>query len=149
MRQRLKAFLSIKYHADGRNRTTIERVSALLEERGFESICIVRDLEYWGQVSVSPRELMTRTFEAINACDVLVVELTEKGVGVGIEAGYAAAMSIPVVTIARVGADVSETLQGISRSVCYYEDYDQLAGCFGKLLDELLVTNISRGLPET
>ena len=80
---------------------------------------------------------MRQTFEAIEASDVVVIELTEKGVGVGIEAGYAAAMSIPVVTIARAGADVSETLRGISQNVVLYEEYDELTGCFGKLRNEL------------
>ena len=133
----MRAYLSIKFHADGRNRTTIERISALLEEQGLDTICITRDLEEWGQVSFAPRELMRQTFEAIEASDVVVIELTEKGVGVGIEAGYAAAMSIPVVTIARAGADVSETLRGISQNVVLYEEYDELAGCFGKLRNEL------------
>jgi len=32
----------------------------------------------------------------------MVVDLTEKGVGVGIEAGYARARGIPIVTIAAV-----------------------------------------------
>ena len=117
----MKVFLSIKYHADHCNRARIEVIAAALEARGFETTCIARDVEQWGQLKFNARELMTRTFAAIDACELMIVDLTEKGVGVGIEAGYAHAKNIPVVTIAQTGADVSETLRGISRTVFLYD----------------------------
>ena len=69
---------------------------------------------------------MRRTFAEIDASDLVVVDLTEKGVGVGIEAGYAHAKQIPIVTIAQRGADISATLQGISRAVFFYDGLDDL-----------------------
>ena len=120
----MKAFLSIKYYADHHNRARIEAVAAAREARGFETICIARDVERWGQLKFDARELMQRTFAAIDASDLMVVDLTEKGVG--IEAGYARAKNIPVVTIAQTGADISETLRGISRAIFRYADVDEL-----------------------
>jgi nucleoside 2-deoxyribosyltransferase len=122
----MKAFLSIKYHADHANRARIEMIAAALEARGFETICIARDIERWGHLKFDARELMRRTFAAMDACDLMVVDLTEKGVGVGIEAGYAHAKNIPVVTIAQTGADISDTLRGISRAIFEYADVDDL-----------------------
>ena len=122
----MKAFISIKYHADHRNRERIEAISSVLEEGGYQTVCIVRDVEQWGRVQLSPDALMARTFEEIDSSDLVVIDLTEKGVGVGIEAGYAHAMGIPVVVIARKGADISKTLQGISRAVFWYEGWDEL-----------------------
>jgi len=58
---------------------------------------------------------------------VVLVDLTEKGVGLGIEAGYAYANGIPIVTIAQTGADISETLRGIASTVFFYTDYTDLA----------------------
>jgi hypothetical protein len=43
-----------------------------------------------------------------------------KGVGLGIEAGFAFARGIPVLAAARAGSDISATLQGISARVCLY-----------------------------
>ena len=117
----MKAYLAIKYHPGGANRARIERVCAVLEAAGIESVCVIRDLEQWGQMHFEPDELMRRSFELLEGCDLLLVELTEKGVGVGIEAGYAHAKGIPVVTIAEAGADISETLRGISREVLKYK----------------------------
>lgn len=126
----MKAFLSIKYHDDQRNKERIQVISAGLKQSGMESVCIARDVEQWGAPKFDPVELMARTFAAIDACNLVVIDLTEKGVGVGIEAGYACAKNIPIVTIAQTGADISETLRGISREVFWYTRVDDLARFF-------------------
>jgi len=105
-------------------------ISSALQARGFETVCIARDVEQWGQLKFDARELMLRTFAAIDASDLVVVDLSEKGVGIGIEAGYARAKNIPIVTIAQIGADVSETLRGISRAVLWYDGVDDLTRFF-------------------
>jgi 2'-deoxynucleoside 5'-phosphate N-hydrolase len=126
----VRAFLSVKYHADGGNRAHVEQLCAALAQAGYEVLCVVRNLEAWGQVRFPPDELMRRTFELLASCDVVVVDLCEKGVGVGIEAGYACARSIPVVAMARQGCDISATLQGIARRVFWYGDYADIPRLF-------------------
>ena len=131
----MKAYIAIKYHADNQNRPVIEQISSALEQSGFETICITRNLENWGQTHFAPKELMQKSFDAIDASDLVVVDLTEKGVGLGIEAGYAWAKQIPVITIARKGADISETLQGVSRKIFWYDDLDDLPQFFAQILE--------------
>ena len=122
----MKAYLAIKYHVDHSNRGRIEGLTAVLESVGYETICITRDVEKWGTVSFTPPALMKRSFKLIDTCDILVVELTEKGVGVGIEAGYAHARDIPIITIAQEDAPISDTLCGISAAVIHYNHYSDL-----------------------
>lgn len=69
---------------------------------------------------------MRISFEAIDASELIVVDLTEKGVGVGIEAGYAFARGIPIVAIAEAGAVISETLRGISTRITSYGSTEEL-----------------------
>lgn len=126
----MKVYLAIKYHPDNQNRELIQNISAALAKHGFETLCIARDVEQWGQIHFTSTELMQRSFAEIDTSDLVVIELTEKGVGVGIEAGYACARGIPIVTIARQGADISATLQGISQNLFLYEDFDGLAQFF-------------------
>jgi nucleoside 2-deoxyribosyltransferase len=121
----MKAYIAVKYHADHSNRERIEGISAAL-------VCVTRDLEKWGEVQFDSGTLMQRTFDEIDTSDVVIVDLTEKGVGVGIEAGYAFAKHIPVVTIARKGSDISETLRGISQEIRLYDRYDDLAHLFAE-----------------
>jgi len=122
----MRAYIGIKFYADDSNRQTIELVSRILNSCGFETVCIRRDIEKWGAVTFSPVELMAKTFEVLRSCDLVVIELTEKGVGLGIEAGYAYAQRIPVITIANKGSDISTTLQGISQDVYLYENQEDL-----------------------
>lgn len=129
----MKAFISIKYHDDHCNKARIEKIAWALEQSGITSVCITRDIEKWGQIKFEPAELMRRTFAELDASDLVVVDLSEKGVGVGIEAGYAHAKHIPIVTIAQKGADISTTLRGISRDVFWYDESDGLARWLGRL----------------
>lgn len=121
-----KAYLAIKYYEDQRNRDKIERLTTLLVAHGVETICVARDVEQWGAVHLAPPVLMEISFGEIEASDVVIVELSEKGVGLGIEAGYAYARRIPIITLARQGADISTTLEGISSDVFLYSSYDAL-----------------------
>ena len=130
----MKAYISIKYRADNSNKDCIEYIASTLERNGFETVCIARDIEKWGQVQLSPNELMQRTFAEIDSSDLLVVDLTEKGVGLGIEAGYAYAKQIPIVVIARQGSDISTTLQGIARKLFLYDEFEDLIDFFRSIM---------------
>ena len=120
-------------HSDHSNKEIVETISSALEQHGFETICIARDLEKWGQVQFSPDVLMQRSFDEIDASDIILIDLTEKGVGIGIEAGYAFAKQIPIIVIARAGSDISTTLRGISRHVFLYDGLDELDRFFAQM----------------
>ena len=128
------AYIAIKYHPDNANRPLIEALSRALARNGVESVCIARDVERWGAIHLPPDALMRASFAALDACDLVVVELTEKGVGIGIEAGYAWARGIPILTLAQRGADVSTTLQGISREVVWYNEMSALDEVLARVL---------------
>jgi 2'-deoxynucleoside 5'-phosphate N-hydrolase len=129
----VRAFLSIKYHPDGGNRARIEGLSEALLRAGMDTFCVARDLEQWGQSKHAPDELMRRTFHEIDLCQLVVLDLAEKGVGVGIEAGYAHARGIPVIVVAPLGSDISETLRGIAREILRYADVQDLGEAFARL----------------
>lgn len=57
---------------------------------------------------------------------MVVIDLTEKGVGLGIEAGYAYAKGIPIITMAKKDSDISETLEGISEKIFFYDDIENI-----------------------
>jgi len=131
----MKAYLAIKYYPDARNRKKIEEISQILENQGVSSFCMIRDREKWGKIKFPPKKLMGLAFRAIDECDFVLVELTEKGYGTGIEAGYAYAKGKPVITIAKKGSDISNTLRGISAKVIEYKNIKELE----KLLAPVLV----------
>jgi len=129
----IKAYLSITSHADTRNREIIERISQVLATCGFEMVYIRRDIEQWGAIILPSHELMATTFDAIRSCQILVVDVTEKSVAIGIDAGYAYAHSIPVFTIAQAGTEISPTLYGLSSAVGFYHNLQDMYDCFVQL----------------
>ncbi|MFN8492642.1 MAG: hypothetical protein U0350_33885 [Caldilineaceae bacterium] len=130
----MKAYIAIKYHEDCRNKKLIEGISAALEANEIETTCIIRDVEQWGKVKLTPKELMEASFQRIDTSDLIIIELTEKGTGLGIEAGYAYAKQIRIITIAQSGSDISTTLQGISDKIFVYERVEELVNFFATLI---------------
>jgi len=118
----MKAYLAIKYREDLNNKGLIEDISKMLEKVGFETTAILRDYEKWGKVKFSSRDLMKLAFRLIEESDLLMIEFSEKGVGLGIEAGYAFAKNIPIIVIAKEGSDISDTLRGIAKEVIFYKE---------------------------
>ena len=121
-----RAYFGIKYHEDNRNRDEIESLSAALLNNGIETICIVRDIEKWGDVQLSSKELMKTTFDEIDNSDFVILEMTEKGVGLGIEAGYAIAKGKPVIVLTKEIQNLSSTMQGIANVVIQYSQPEEI-----------------------
>lgn len=116
----LTIYLGIKYYADQSNRPLIEALTRRLQSYNWSTICIARDLEQWGQKSLTPQALMRQTFQIIDQSDIVVLEMSEKGVGLGIEAGYAHASRKPIVVLLAEDRPLSTTLSGIASDVIRY-----------------------------
>ena len=128
-----KAYLAIKFYKDCRNRKLIEQIVESLYKIGFESLAMIRDFEKWGEIKFSPKKLMNLTFEQIDKSDLILVEFSEKGIGLGIEAGYAYAKNIPIIVIAKKGSDISTTMQGVAKKTIFYNDPKDLTQKFKSL----------------
>ncbi|MBX9767100.1 MAG: nucleoside 2-deoxyribosyltransferase [Bdellovibrionales bacterium] len=118
----MKIYLAIKFHADQQNRPLIEEIIQGFTFRGHTVVCAVRDFEKWGEETFEPRDLLDKAFSAILQSDLVVVEATEKGMGVGIEAGFAFGQGKPILTLAEKGSDLSVNLESISSNVMLYSE---------------------------
>ena len=127
----MRIYLAIKFHEDLSNKKLIENISESLEKSGFNTTVMARDYEKWGEKKFSPKDLMDLSFKITEESDLLLVEFSEKGVGLGIEAGYAFAKGIPIVVIAKKGSEISNTMAGIAKKIIFYEN----TGEIGKLLE--------------
>lgn len=114
------AYLAIKFHPNHKNKKLIEELSKNIELTGYKTTVMVRDFEEWGKISFTAKQLMSLTFKEISKSDILIIEFSEKGVGLGIEAGYAFAKKIPIIVIAKEGSDISNTLKGIASKIIFY-----------------------------
>lgn len=136
-----RAYFGIKYHEDNRNRDEIDSLSVALRNDGIETICIVRDVEKWGDVQLSSQELMKITFDEIDKSDFVILEMTEKGVGLGIEAGYAVAKGKPVIVLIKEKQKLSNTMQGIANAVIQYSQPEEIKiFAYNNSLQEMLAS---------
>jgi nucleoside 2-deoxyribosyltransferase len=123
---KFRAYLGIKYYEDNRNREEIESLVAVLENDGMEVVCIAKDFEKWGSAHFSSQELMQATFKEIDKSDFVVLEMSEKGVGLGIEAGYASAKGKPVIVLVKNGKELSYTIQGVAAMIIPYSQSGEI-----------------------
>lgn len=138
---RPKAYLGIKYYPDNRNRQEIESHSAIIEKSGFDAFVVVRDIEAWGEIKLSPEELMRSSFAHLKESSICILECSVKGVGLGVEAGYAHAHAIPVLILSRKGVEVSTTLKGLASSVEYYDQISDLEAILNQYWQKIMCSN--------
>lgn len=85
------------------------------------------------------KQMMQQVMTDISNCDILLAETTHKGIGIGIEAGYAKAQNKPVVYLRQHNAEHSTTLSGISDYQIIYESTEalskQLSLVLGNIID--------------
>ncbi len=118
------------------NRAEIEHLCALVAQAGWEAFCFVRDVENWGHVFDNPRELMARTLAEIDACDALLIDLTEKPTGRAYEAGMAYALGRRVIVIARRGTPLKATTRGIAAAIFEYDQIEEIVAPLRALLTD-------------
>jgi len=123
---KFRAYLGIKYHQDNRNKDEIGSLATALRKDEIETICIVRDIERWGDVQLSSQELMKITFKEIDKSDLVVLEMSDKGVGLGIEAGYASAKGKPLIVLVKDKRKLSQTMHGIADVVISYNQPEEI-----------------------
>lgn len=130
----MRAFLSIKFWGDDRNRQDVEGIIAAIEDAGLEVFCFRRDAENWGEMAFEPREMMDSTFNEISKSDFLIADVADWPIGVGVEAGYAAAKCIPVICICPEDKKVANTVAGLADNVVRYKNYADLSKQLSSLL---------------
>lgn len=134
-----KAYFGIKFYEDRGNRSEIESIITVLRRAGIQTVCMASDVEKWGTVCLPLKELMERTFAEIDQADLVVLEMSEKGVGLGIEAGYAVAKGKQLVVLIKEGHELSGTMQGIADLVISYNQPEEIS--ILKLVKPQTVTN--------
>lgn len=71
-------------------------------------------------------ELMQQAFADIDRCELLIAEVSEKGIGIGVEVGYAKAKGKPVIYVRNEKAEHSTTVAGASNHAIVYKNENDL-----------------------
>ena len=88
--------------------------------------------------STQEREMMQQAMTDIDNCDLLIAEVSDKAIGIGIEVGYAKAKNKPVIYIRKKEAEHSTTVSGISDFQIFYSDINDLQNQLARALTEIM-----------
>jgi nucleoside 2-deoxyribosyltransferase len=81
------------------------------------------------------KDMMARAMSEIDRCDLFIAEVSEKGIGVGVETGYARAHNKTILYLRHADVEHSTTVSGVSDYHVFYRDAGAL-----KLKLEKIVT---------
>ena len=87
------------------------------------------------------RKMMKQAAADIDRCNIPIAETSEKGIGIGVEVGYAKAKMKPIIYLRHKNADHSTTVSGISDFQIIYQDIPYLE----RQLEDILTKAIKPG----
>ena len=100
---------------------------------------MARDVEKWGEAEIPAGKKLMRdyAFPAMRECDCNIIEFSEKGVGLGMNAGFCYAVGTPVFVIAKTGSDISSTMADVAEEVVFYDEPEDLIEPFTRIAKKL------------
>lgn len=123
---KMRFFIGIKYDKSGNNRTFVEQLMSELVKKGHSIEALPTNNSEGPATEESTALLMQNSFSKIDESDALIIEFSRKGVGLGIEAGYAYAIGKPVYIIASDDSTIPKTLRSISTEIIFYKNVEEL-----------------------
>ncbi len=119
----MNAYISVSFGKRSDLNDEISTIKDVLFENGITPLVFVDKYQF--DVS-QEHEMMHTAMDEIDNCQFLIAETTDKGIGIGIEAGYAKAKDKTVIYLRNALADHSTTLSGISDYQVIYDNTKDL-----------------------
>lgn len=132
----LHSFFALKFHDGDKDCKKIEAIETALNKAGVEITLMARDVEKWGNanIPIGKNLMKAYAFPAMLQCDCNIIELSEKGVGLGINGGFCYAVGKPIYVIAKKNSDISSTMANIATEIIFYEEPDDLIEPFTRIV---------------
>ena len=119
----MRAYISISYNKRHELKEELNAIIAVLKNAAIESFVFVDNFKFNAS---EEKEMMQQAMQSMEECDLLIAETTDKGIGIGVEVGYAKAKAKPVIYIRNKNAEHSTTVSGISDFKIVYADIKDL-----------------------
>lgn len=130
----MRAYISVSFNKRKLLDKELTAIITTLKEFGIAAFVFVDHYKF--ELS-EERQMMEQAMNEIDNCDLLIAETSDKGIGIGVEAGYAKAKNKPVIYLRQTDAAHSTTVSGISDSQIIYSDSGDLAKQLALILDNL------------
>ncbi len=119
----MKAYISVSFKNRKLLNSEIGTISKVLTENSIDALVFVD--KYRFEIA-QEREMMQKAMEEIDNCDILIAETSEKGIGIGVEVGYAKGKGKTVIYLRQKDTEHSTTVAGSSDFQIIYSDSNDL-----------------------
>lgn len=117
------AYLALSYAGKERLQPVIDTIRKVLLDAGITLFVFAEKYQFTPDEA---QTMMQQAFASISHCDLLIAEVSEKAIGVGIEIGYAAALKKPVIYLRHENAEHSTTAAGSADHIILYTNTNDL-----------------------
>jgi nucleoside 2-deoxyribosyltransferase len=131
----MKAYISISYNKRHELNNELQSIIETLKKFYIKPFVFVDNFKF---SSGQEKEMMQQAILSINDCDLLIAETSDKGIGIGVEVGYAKAKEKPVIYVRNKKAEHSTTVSGISDFQIIYDDIKDLKEQFTIVLSRVI-----------
>lgn len=117
------AYISISFSKRQLLNAELQVIIDALHSCGIEAFIFVDRYKFEKD---QEQEMMQQAFADIDRCGLLIAEVSEKAIGIGVEVGYAKAKGKPVIYLRNSNAEHSTTAAGASDYQVVYKDLNEL-----------------------
>ena len=128
----MKIFISTKFKGL-RNKKELEYLEECLDRLGYKHFLAVKHLDDFGRKPISYDTFMEKALENIKKCDICLIYFSDKGIGIGIEAGMAKALKRKIVVLVPKKRKVSMSLEGIADKILRFNKKEDILNLLKRL----------------
>ena len=134
----MQAYISISFSKRKELEKEVQVLKNALETFGISGFVFVDEYQFSANEET---EMMQKAMEDVEKSAILIAEVSEKGIGIGIEVGYAKAKNIPVIYVRNSSSEHSTTVSGIADFKIIYENVIDLEEKLEKIISKNITQN--------
>jgi nucleoside 2-deoxyribosyltransferase len=128
------AYIAISYNKRKELQPVLDAIKQVLFANSITPFVFVEEYNF---SSTQEKEMMQAAFTELDKCDLLVAEVSDKAIGIGIEVGYAKAKNKTIIYLRHKEAEHSTTISGSSDYSIIYSNVTDLKGQMESLLKQI------------
>ena len=134
----MQAYISISFSKRKELEKEVQAIKNALQKCGVSGFVFVDEYQFSAK---QEKKMMQNAIEDIEKSAILIAETSEKGIGIGIEVGYAKAQKIPVIYVRNSKSEHSTTVSGIADFKIIYENVIDLEEKLEKIIRKNITQN--------
>ena len=119
----MRAYIAVSY---SKRKLVDKEITLIIETLNTFDISSFVFVDKYKFNTSQEKQMMLQVMKDIENCDILIAETSEKGIGIGIEVGYAKAKGKIVIYLRHQNAEHSTTVSGISDFQIIYSNNKDL-----------------------